>query len=138
MKRIDYFSTSLQHILAELERVDLLIRLQVDRARQTQKTYTELQGLYISEEEVDSLMAIPAGLPLWATAAMSIQQAEVKVTLDNVTTQIGKRKTESARRGITLRLDELAQLFQLTDFDINSLLICLASELDLRYERLYA
>ena len=71
MKRTDYFSTSLQHILAELERAHLLIRLQVDRARQTSKTYTELQGLYISEEEVDSLMATPAGLPLWATAAMS-------------------------------------------------------------------
>ena len=138
MTRTDYFLTSLEHILAEIGRVDLLIRLQVDRARQTQKTYTEFQGLYISEEEVEALMAMPAGLPLWATAPISIQEAEVRTALDQVTTQISKRKVGSSQQGITLRLDELVQLFQLTEFDINSLLICLASELDLRYERLYA
>lgn len=37
-----------------------------------------------------------------------------------------------------LRLDELARRFQLSPFDIDALLVCLAPELDLRYERLYA
>jgi hypothetical protein len=51
---------------------------------------------------------------------------------------IGERKAESTRQGVTLRLEELARLFHLTPFDVDTLLICLALELDLRYERLYA
>jgi len=64
-----YYPTSLQHILAELERIDLLIRMQVARARQLHDTDDEFQGLYISEREVDELAARPVGLPPWATTA---------------------------------------------------------------------
>ena len=49
-----------------------------------------------------------------------------------------RRAAESARRGIVLRLDELTRAFGLTSFDCDALLLCLAPELDLRYERLYA
>ena len=134
----EHYATSLQHILAELERIDLLIRVQVWRARQVQQANDEFQGLYISEQEVDALMAEPAGLPRWATVPTPLSLAEVQAALDQMAAGIAQRKAESARRGITLRLDELARLFQLTPFDTDALLICLAPELDLRYERLYA
>ena len=52
--------------------------------------------------------------------------------------EISQRKAESIRRGVRLRLDELANLFQLAPIEKDTLLICLAPELDLRYERLYA
>ena len=67
---MEYYTTSLQHILAEKERIDLIIQ----------------------------------------------------------------------RQGTTLCLDELVRLFHLTPFDMDTLLIliCLAPELDLRCERLYA
>ena len=135
---MEHYATSLQHILAELERVDLLIRVQVWRARQVQEADDEFQGLYISEREVDALMAEPAGLPRWATVPAPRALAEVQAALAQIAAGIAQRKAESARRGITLRLDTLARLFQLTSFDTDALLICLAPELDLRYERLYA
>jgi len=134
----EHYTTSPQHILAELERVDLLIRAQVWRARQVQQADDEFQGLYISEREVDALLAEPAGLPRWATVPTPLSLSEVRVALDQMAADIAQRKAESARRGITLRLDELVRLFQLTPFDTDVLLICLAPELDLRYERLYA
>ncbi len=133
-----YYTTSLQHILAELERIDLLIRLQVWRAQQVQKADSALQGFFISDQEVDALLAQPAGLPLWATAPTRLSLAEVRAALDRLAADIERRKAESAQRGIMLRLDELRRLFQLTPLDIDALLICLAPELDLRYERLYA
>jgi SpoVK/Ycf46/Vps4 family AAA+-type ATPase len=133
-----YYTSSLQHILAELERIDLLVRVQVWRARQAQSIDGEFQGLYISEQEVDDLLAGSAGLPRWATAPTAQALAEVQATLDQMADQIARLKAKSARQGVTLRLDELARLFQLTPFDIDVLLICLAPELDLRYERLYA
>ena len=39
--------------------------------------------------------------------------------------------------GIELRLERLRELFELTPFDIDVLLVCMAVEFDLRYEKLY-
>lgn len=134
----EYYSTSLQHLLAELERVALLVQAQVHRARQVHQNDSEFHGLYISEQEVDGLLKQPTGVPRWAAAHGPLSLAEDRDRLDWLAGEIANRKAESACRGITLRLEELAHLFRLPPFDIDILLICLAPELDLRYERLYA
>ena len=119
-----YYDTSLQHILAELERLDLMIRVQVWRARQLQASDPDLRELYISEEEIEVLLAqSPAGLPAWATAETPLSLAEVQTVLAQMATEIAQHKAESDRRGITLRLDELTRCFQLTPFDTDVLLI---------------
>ena len=135
---MERYTTSLQHILAELERVDLLIQAQVQRARQLHQADAEFQGLYISEREIDALLAQPIGLPRWAVGPAPSSRPEVQAALDRLAADIARCKAESARRGITLRLDELVRLFELTSFEADALLVCLAPELDLRYERLYA
>lgn len=135
---MDYFATSLQHVFAELERVDLLIRVQVWHARQVQQAGDEFQGLYISEQEVDALLAQPLGMPRWLSTPLPLSMAEVRETLDRTTDDIAQRKSSSHQQGITLRLDVLARRFHLTPEDVDVLLICLAPEVDLRYERLYA
>lgn len=133
-----YYSTSTQHILAELERIDLLIRVQVWQARQLYAGDDLLAGLYISEEEIETLLAEPAGLPRWATAAAPVSRPENQAALDQIEAGLARSRAESARQGINLRLETLARLFQLTPFEVDALLVCLAPELDLRYERLYA
>ena len=134
----EYYTTSLQHILAELERVDLLIQVQIRRARQVHMADSEFQGLCISEQEIDALLAQPLGMPHWATTPGPLSMAEVRSVLDQLAGKIAQRKAESLRQDVTLRLEKLAHLFRLIPFDIDVLLICLASELDQRYERLYA
>lgn len=131
------YTSSLQHILAELERIDLLIQLQVWRARQLHAIDENFQGLYIPEEEVDALMAEPAGLPAWARMPLPLAQAEVQDALNQLSITIAAHKAESRRQGILLRLDRVQSLFQLSPFAVDVLLICLAPEIDLRYERLF-
>lgn len=131
-----YYRSSLQHILAELERLDFFLQAQVQRARQLHPAENEFQGLYISEQEVEALLQEKTALPRWRN-----RNGQDALGYDMGTeseSEIARRKAESVRRGITLRLDRLAQLFQLTPFDVGTLLVCLAPELDLRYERLYA
>jgi SpoVK/Ycf46/Vps4 family AAA+-type ATPase len=130
--------TSLQHILAELERIDLLLQVQVWRARQRMATDEAFQGLVIQEEEVDALLAQPAGLPRWVSEPEPWSQIEVQTALAHLSDDIARRKAASLRQGVTLRLDKAARLFDLAPFDLDILLICLAPEIDLRYERLYA
>jgi SpoVK/Ycf46/Vps4 family AAA+-type ATPase len=132
------FQDSLHHILAELERVDLLIQAAVNRAREVQGAADDFQGLYIPEQEVDALLAQPAGLPRWAAESGPSALADVCAALDRIAAGIAERKADSLRAGVKLRLAELARLFDLTPFDTDTLLTCLAPELDLRYERLYA
>ncbi len=135
---MEHYGSSQQHLLAELARLDLLIQAEVQRARQLHGGADEFQGLYIPEQEVDALLARPAGLPAWASAPLASSRADVRRALNRMAAEIRQRSTDSARRGIVLRLDELSRLFGLTPFDRDALLLCLAPELDLRYERLYA
>ena len=135
---MDHFANTLQHILAELERIDLLIHMQFWHARQLQGQMDELQGFYISEEEIERVLARPIGLPRWAAAPLSGSLAEAQTALEQLKSTIAQHKAASSKRGINLRLETLAQLFQLDPFEVDVLLICLAPELDLRYERIYA
>lgn len=57
------FASSLQHLLAELERIDLLIAAEVARTRRLHAGDEQFRGLYISEAEVDALLKQPAGSP---------------------------------------------------------------------------
>ena len=52
--------------------------------------------------------------------------------------EIAQRKAASLAQGVELRLENLATCFGLGDFEGDALLVCLAPELNLKYERLYA
>ena len=78
------------------------------------------RGLYISYEEIQSLFAREPGFPLlWAP----IEDAD---------------KSAQGHDDITARLDWLQRVFGLSTFDMDVMLITLAPEIDLRYERIYA
>jgi SpoVK/Ycf46/Vps4 family AAA+-type ATPase len=133
---ISGFENSLQHLLAELERIDLLITAHVARARRLHADDEQFRGLYISEEEIDALLRQPLGQPKWARAHGA--STELGPALDKIR-RLNKARTEvSARRGVRLRLDELQRTFGLDPFEVDVLLVCLAGEMDLRYEKLYA
>src|SRR5262249_5080649 len=79
---MDAFETSLQHLLAELERIDLLIAAQVARARKLYTSDEQFRGLYISEEEVNALLKQPLGFPRWARGQTSV--GDLTVTQENI------------------------------------------------------
>jgi SpoVK/Ycf46/Vps4 family AAA+-type ATPase len=135
---VEAFATSLEHVLAELEQVDLFLRLQVHRARQLKKSDDRFAGLYISEQEIDALSSEPAGLPRWATAPPPWSEADVQRAFDELAQSLDARIAASAARGVPLRFEQLAAHFNLDRLDKSVLLIGLAPELDLRYERLFA
>lgn len=132
-----YYKTSLQHLLAELERIDLLIQVQLQRLQTIQSTDPAFQGLYISEPELKQLLEKPIGVPRWAAATTPLSNNEIQNKLDKIANAITQKKAASSKKGIELRLDSLARDFQLTPTDIDILLICLAPELDLRYQSAY-
>jgi hypothetical protein len=90
----------------------------------------EYRGLYIPDAEADLLTAEPAPIP----AELALRRAELadeRAALDRAW-----EAAEAAGRSIPLR--RLARLFGLGPFELDLLLLVLAPELDLRFERVYA
>jgi hypothetical protein len=106
--------------LAELRpallRLDLRLRLAVEalRTELTERARDPFRGLYISESDVDTLLA-------------SAPPAE-----------LARRHLAKPAGWASPRLRRLAELFELDPFEQDALLVCLAPDVDLRYERLYA
>jgi SpoVK/Ycf46/Vps4 family AAA+-type ATPase len=133
-----YFANSLEHLLAELERISLLINMHVRAARLGHEESGEFQGLFISEQEIDLLLSQSLGSTRWASALEHSSLSEQKTALAALAKNIAGFKAESIKRNIPLRLEKLARIFHLSPFDIDVMLVCLAPELDLRFEKLYA
>ena len=108
-----YFVNSKEHILAELGRLDLLLRVQVWRARQLQPEQGNLQPYFVSEEEIDALLEAATGHPLWANVPLPEEAlATIQENLDQMATDLERLKANSRRQGVALRLDSLTALFQ--------------------------
>jgi hypothetical protein len=137
---MDGYGTSLEHLLAELERLGTMLQVQVWRARQRPGgTGEELAAFYVPEAEVDEILHTGVGAPPWGAVALPPELRDaVQSRLDALSAEIAQRSAVSRRQGVPLRIVELADLFGLPAFDVDVVLTCLAPELDGRYERLYA
>ncbi|WP_327396842.1 AAA family ATPase [Streptomyces phaeochromogenes] len=126
------YTDSTQHLLAELARLDVLLGRQVRRARRSHREPAdELSALYITEAEVDRLLDGTLDTP------PDDGEPETEAELDRLSAGIAVRVAESVRDGVSLRLVALAGLFDLHPVDVDVVVMCLAPEMDRRYERLY-
>jgi hypothetical protein len=95
--------------------------------------------LYVSEAEADEFLDRILGAPPWAGHPLPSQLREIaQARLDQLSAEIDRHTAQSLAQGIPLRLALLGQLFGLSEFDLDVILLCLAPELDRGYERLYA
>jgi winged helix domain-containing protein len=107
-------------ILVKLRTLDALLRTAVARARVLFGSSDDdgaFHGLYVSEDEIDSLMERASGETLGSDE--SITEARLACLASSW-------------------MPAVSDHWGLTDFDNAALLLALAPELDLRYERIYA
>jgi AAA+ superfamily predicted ATPase len=125
---------SLQHLQAELARIDLLIQRAVRRWQLAgQDAADTFRGLYVSDAEAGLLLQRPFGANWGETVALpeaeerAFQQAESQARL----------QARAVRQGRPTRLQSLVEAFGLDEFEEDVLLVCLAPACDLRYEKIY-
>jgi hypothetical protein len=115
---------SLRHLLGRLAVTESRVREAVARRRAEDPDPTDpVRGLYISEEQVDRLLAGP---PPSATPDLDASLGTCEA--------IGQHARAA---GEEVRLPALAETFGLDDVDVEMLLIAMAPDLDHRFERLY-
>jgi len=131
---ITVYNTDIEYLLDELHRIDLIIRFYLKKYRLDHQGYMDdFRGLYISEDEVNAILQTP----LCEMRSDPYSDSELE-HIETITREIHKTKNNSIKKGKELRLHTLSDLFNLQPFEVDVLLICLAPELDLRYEKLYS
>jgi hypothetical protein len=126
---IDVADASLAYLHRRLGLLDRRVRAAVDRRRAADTDPDDrFRGLYVSDAQVDSLLAHPSQTLIPAEAAADEERAreELEAVAD-----------AAAAAGRRLRLRELARSFVLAPIDVELLLVALAPDLDPRFERLY-
>ena len=126
-----FYQDSLAHLGDELRHLDALIRRHMATLhpqRLIAQGMMASKGVYITHEEVDALLAQEGADDAQPQALAS----------DHLDTTIAGTITASAERGIFLSLPWVAQLFALSPFEVQTLVVCLAPELRRKYDTLYA
>jgi AAA+ superfamily predicted ATPase len=136
----DWQTGNLAYLSKHIVRLRFLIRRRVLWLREgwRQDAFHEYPGLVIADAEVDRLLetdALALEGRFYVTDPSASALSGAAVDLDK---QL-KAEAESMRRGGPQpALLELAERFQLTAFERQALLLCLAPEMDPAFERLYA
>jgi hypothetical protein len=118
---------SLAHLLGRLEVVHGRVREGVARHRVPDPDGDErFRGLYISDAEVDMLLASPH-------APIALPAPD-----DDLLMAVEAAADAAESNGADLRLRRLARAFDLNPADVELLLVALAPDLDPRLERIYA
>lgn len=127
------FASGWEHIEHEIRRIDLLIRIALIRyPPQVSAEIEQYKGLFISEEEVWSLLAV-------SNAPEQSETIEELLHMLTVWEQyIAKRLVLSRQHEIHTPLDQIRQQMSLEDQSYLCFLIVLAIEIDRKYEKLYA
>jgi len=135
-------SSSWDYLFDELRRLDLLICQEVLRQRSGRPAnpLEPFKGLVLTEEEIAGLLTDTVGL---VGEERSLQHDDpgsqrLEEALSRLECQIQERRDVSLKEGAYLSLAHLSHIFHLAPFEEQCLLICLAPELDRKYEKLYA
>jgi SpoVK/Ycf46/Vps4 family AAA+-type ATPase len=125
------FPNNNEYMLAELRYLDRLICGEIEQVRQSADEASDkaFTGVCVSEKEVDYLLSAPP--PTDDTVAM---RRELTSALRR---EIDERILPSLDENVVLTLPYLVNIFGLTPFEGQVVLIALAPEIDPKYERLF-
>ncbi|MBX3051916.1 MAG: ATP-binding protein [Caldilineaceae bacterium] len=120
----------LRYLYGELARLDVLLQRAVAKAEVAKETNGQMQGLVISPHEVESLFVRPQATP------EEPEFAEFDQRYREAMAGLESAAVDAARYEYIPRLAQLRTAFALNTFEFDAFLICLASALDQRYERI--
>lgn len=135
----DFYATSIQHLLAELKRIDVLIITEIEVRRQQLSPDANMIKVYgVSDDEIDTLIRESIDTPDNQIKHPYQLNDRVVQFLEKQKNDIVASRSGSIARNIPLRLERLRELYALSPDEFDILLISLAPEIDNKYQRFYA
>lgn len=123
------YASNLEHVAEELRRLDLALKLRFVSSwtPDSDNPYSELAQL--NGDMIRFMEGGDDGGPEEQALAEELKRLEERISA---------RLAASLRQGVRLQLPRLASVFSLGTLEMNSVIACLAPELDRKYERIYA
>jgi hypothetical protein len=119
------------HLHADLARVDVLLQKVIADIDSSRNRDEQMVGLVISPGEIGHLFGEqPSGNSDQTFAAFGDLYLQAQASVEAA-------MQAADEQGLTPRLLQLANAFELSPFEYDAFLICLAPSLDLRYERVF-
>lgn len=130
------------HLIDELRWLNRILAIQVARSRCVNfyEDVKDFRSFFIADQEIDALLSV--------SIFESVEQGKEKSRVreieqlcqlaQDLRRKIDRRIQESLAHNIFLPIQQLRKFFHLNDFEIQTLIICLAQQIDARYEKLYA
>jgi hypothetical protein len=130
-----------EYLVDELRWLNRILAVQVARLRRVNfyENVKDFRSLFISDEEVDSLLA--ADIDASERDREQISSGEINELIKlahDLREKIDRRVKESLAQDVLLPMRQLGKFFRLTELEIQTLVICLGPQIDARYEKLYA
>lgn len=124
------FADGIEHLFAELARLDLLLERHVEQLRAGHLLVeSDLRGLFVPDDHVDALLA---------SGAPSANGSSLNRLIQQVQEELSERTAATIDAGRTLPLLWLAQYYHLSRVELEALILAAAPAIDARYETLYA
>ena len=154
------YNNSLEHIKDEFNLLDLRLKaaLYLFKDPSASEDQKDLAGIVISDQEIqgilrntDHIKTDPSGSKSkrkknQSTVEKSAGEKEpskhqiedLLTMIETLEKNISIRKTLSQENKIYLSLDHISKILSLSAIEYDALVICLAPEVDIKYEKLYA
>ena len=131
------FASDAEHLEAELAVLDLALLREAIRARRAAGHPADERGLYVSDDELHDLLGRPLAAPLWRSVAVDGELAHLDALLAERSHDLAARIAATTTPLRLLRLVAAHACPELPPELLHPLLLLtLAPELDLRYERI--
>jgi len=140
--KLTYYKDAHAHLLDELRWLNRLLSAHVLRLQSVNfyEGVKDFHEFFIAEEEVDAMLS--AGVFENNGKVENEEKAKLITKLlkqeQSLRKEINQRVQDTITQNIFLPLEQLKNCFHLSEFEIKVLVICLAPQIDPRYEKLYA
>jgi len=137
------YTDLIEHLFAEMKRIDALIKRAVvlERSNRPTEVPADLRGLAVFEPEIDAFLTSQNFLEQhWYQATKDVENAvnaldrEIVLLRQKIDTDVA----DTLKKGEIPPLVRLAAIFGLSPIEVDVLLVALAPEIEPRYEQLFA
>lgn len=137
-----FYANNRDHLQDEMAKIDMLLQLGVMKLRNSlpRESQDTCQGLFFSDREIDDILMKNSAGPGKQGPGTGDDNRVSHLThaIKQLQETISRKKAASLAKGIYLSMPRLSALFGLSPFEEDIILICLAPELEKKYEKLYA
>lgn len=132
-KIAEYYNSDLEYLMDELARLDLLLlQLRASKTSGNRRADDPFCGLYVSDSEAEALLENRESM---INAKGKLTNYSERILTKEL--EIQQKVLKTMELGMEPRLFRVAGCFSLNRLEMDTILICAASELDPKYERLY-